>query len=283
MNVSFRLAGAVGLLIAFQGCAFFAGKPPLPKRASIEHGAQPSAATDYAALVGNADVIYFPRERAASGARSEPAALLLDALMQSGTPFAVGWDLIDAAQQPLLDELAGKTEQAREDMIGQLHLAGSSRVREHCRAVLRDPQLVPVHHLALGLAQPSEPLSMSFDPPIGGFEAHAERLAARGATGSRDVAQSYRAHLLRQQFAAEKIIRLFRTTGSGGKLLVFIRGEGLAAGQGVPHYVAQKIQLRQLVLDSPVAAPARSRLLTGPHRGGRSLEIVDGAPRAARD
>ena len=93
---------------AFPSCAFFSGKPPLPKQASIEHLGPPVTGTDFAAVVENADIIYFPTNRTASAGRSEPAALLLEALERSGRPYAIAWDLIDAAQQPQLDELPAK-------------------------------------------------------------------------------------------------------------------------------------------------------------------------------
>ena len=63
-----RRAVATVLLVsacALCGCSF-SGKPPLPKHASIEHLGKP-AGTDFAAVVENADVIYFPTNRAASG------------------------------------------------------------------------------------------------------------------------------------------------------------------------------------------------------------------------
>nr|MBA2432663.1 hypothetical protein [Chthoniobacterales bacterium] len=102
------LRGALVLVacaVALQGCASFPGKPPLPKRASLERMPKPAATTDYGALVENAEVLYFPRERTGSSSRSDPAARLLDALQQGGVPFAIGWDLIDASQQVVLDQL----------------------------------------------------------------------------------------------------------------------------------------------------------------------------------
>jgi hypothetical protein len=65
-----------------------------------------------------------------------------------------------------------------------------------------------------------------------------------------------------QQFAAERIVRHFRVAGIQSKLLVFLRADDLEAGRGVPRYVAQKMELRQLVLDSGDAARAKPKLLT---------------------
>jgi hypothetical protein len=78
----------------------------------------------------------------------------------------------------------------------------------------------------------------------------------------RALAGSYRAYLGSQQFVAEKIVGYFRSAGMKGKLLVFLRASDLEAGLGVPRYVAQKLQVRQLVLDSSGTAPDRTKLLT---------------------
>lgn len=264
---------AVGLgVIALSGCSIFSSKPALPRHAAIETRPAPSAGTDYIGLVANAEVVYFPAERAAFGGRSEPSARLLDAFLQNGAPFAIGWDLLDASQQPLLDELQGATGKAREDVIRRLEIVGSGRAREHCRAVLRDERLVGLRHLALGclpvfLAKletrerltPEEErqLPRGYTPPSGGLEAYTERLTRGETTG-----RSYRAQVVAQQFAAEEIVRHFRSAGMQSKLLVFLRSSDLEAGLGVPRYVAQKLQVRQLVLDSSGTRPTQAKLLT---------------------
>ena len=279
VGYALTLVGTAAMVL--QGCSF-PGKPPLPRRASIEGGLAPSAGTDFAGLVASAEIVYFPANRAASGARSEPAALLLAALQQTGTAFAIGWDLLDASQQPLLDELPGKTGAAREELISRLELVGTGRAREHCRAVLRDARLAGVSHLALRcpdsvmekleaagrLTEEGEKQS-GYAPPPGGFEAYAERLAMDGDTSHRMLAGSYRAHLASQQFVAERIVGYVRSTGANGKLLVFLRASDLEAGSGVPRYVAQKVQVRQLVLDSSGSAPLRTKLLTFQESAGR--------------
>ncbi|HMJ05933.1 MAG TPA: ChaN family lipoprotein, partial [Chthoniobacterales bacterium] len=237
----------------------------------------PNGGTDFAALVAQADIIYFPAERAASGGKAEPAAQLLQALRESGLPFAIGWDLINATAQPVLDELASKTGADREELIARIELAGTGRAREHCREVLRDVRLAGTPHLALRCPEsiiakldardrlaPAEErfLPTGYAPPPGDFETYAERLALNRAPAEPRLAASYRAYVTNQQFAAEKIVRYFRAAPTRGKLLVFLRANDLEAGRGVPRYVAQKLQVRQLVLDSTSSAPVRAKLLT---------------------
>ncbi len=297
---AFVRAITVALLVsALAGCASFSGKPALPKHASIERAASPAATTDYHAVVQDADVIYFPQERAASGGKSEPAALLLEALQGSGKSFAIAWDLIDAAQQPLLDELQARVGTAREELVAKLDLSGSGRAREHCRAVLRDSRLPGVHFVALRFPQAlaekmaagarlnsdEQPfLPAGFTLPPGGLDAYAERLSATGGLNNRNVVGAYRVEILRRQFAAETIVRYFRSAGSDAKLVVFSNSSDFADDQGVPFYVAQKMQLRQLVLGRDAPQPSRTQLLTRLSRDlRRSFQVVDRTPRPARD
>ena len=284
------LAGCVAALVIVS-CA---SKPPLPKYASVESAARPSSAENFAALVPEADVIYFPVERASAGGRSDPAAQLLTALQQTGVPIAIAWHIIDASQQPLLDQLQTTQGAARESLIAQLNLEGTGRAREYARSVLRAPQPANVRHLAI--APPSvvtdkvrsgEPLSgdeqaqvpRGYRVPSGELEAFTDRLAATRASG--DVAGLYRTHLFTEQFAAEMIARHFQS-GGGGKLLAFLREAELEPGRGVPFFVRQKVQLRQLVFGSERGATA-PKLLTLDRHPGAMLKIVDRTPRAARD
>jgi hypothetical protein len=66
----------------------------------------------------------------------------------SGRPYAIAWDLIDAAQQPQLDELQATPVALRESVIAQISIAGNGRTQEHCRSVLRG---TGSRHLALAL------------------------------------------------------------------------------------------------------------------------------------
>ena len=271
----FRSIALFGVVV-LSGCGLFPSNPPLPKQASIERLPTTADETDFKAVVAGADIIYFPAERAAYGARSEPSALILDALQQSGTPFAIAWDIVDATQQPVLDELQGTADGRRDHVIARLDLNGTGRAREHCRSVLREPGLASVRHLALrcpaplvasiraGSISPDEQhrISDGFTVPAGGLELYAERTSTTRGASQADIAGAYRAHVAAQQFAAGRIVDHFRGAGANGKLLVFVRREDLVTGQGVPHYVAQKLQLRQVILGSDAGSQDGRKLLT---------------------
>lgn len=285
------VAAFVALVLA--GCV---SKPPLPKYASVETAARPSSTENFAALVPDADVVYFPVESASHGGRSDPAAQLLIALQQTGAPLTIAWDIIDASQQPVLDQLATAQGAAREALIRQLNLEGTGRAREYCRSVLRAPQAPSVRHLALGapamllerirkaeMLAPEEQAQVprGFRAPPGALEAFTERIGATRAGAPADVGALYRAHLFSEQFAAERIAGHFQG-GGGGKLLAFLRASDLESGRGVPYFVTQKVQLRQLVFGSERGRPA-TKLLTHGRDGAVGLQVVNRAPRAARE
>jgi uncharacterized iron-regulated protein len=284
---------ACAAAVALAGCA---SKPPLPKYASVETAARRSSTENFAALVPEADVVYFPVESASHGGRSDPAAQLLVALQNTGAPLAIAWDLIDASQQPLLDQLAAAQGAARESLISQLNLEGTGRAREYCRSVLRAAQPATVRHLAIGApaglvekvrvggglsSDEQAQVPRGFRAPAGDLEAFTDRMAATRAGATADIPALYRAHLFAEQFAAERIAQHFQS-GGGGKLLVFSRASDLEPGRGVPYFVTQKVQLRQLVFGSD-RGRAATKLLTLNRHARPVLEIVDSAPRAARD
>ena len=84
-------------------CGYFSHQPPLPRRAAIE----PSGSEEkFAALVQDADIIYFPSESVALSSRSETAWKLLETLRGRGGSFAIGWDWTgnDGERRTYLDE-----------------------------------------------------------------------------------------------------------------------------------------------------------------------------------
>lgn len=257
----------IALLASCPSCAFFYRQPALPKHAAIETRPTPQTDEKFAALVQNADIIYFPTELLGPASRTEAAMKLVDALQRNGDSFGIGLDLVEGGEQTLLDQWA-KRELSTENLISHLHLFGTERERENCGAFLREAKGWGVHFLAL--------------------RCPADLLAA---------AQS-EAAFVAEEFAAERIVKHFREHRDR-KLLIFLHRRHLESTRGVPHFVAQKIRARQLVLDSQPDRSSRSQLLAlrgqydargwcaarGRNDGRRShggLEIIDGSPRTAR-
>jgi hypothetical protein len=226
----FRQACLTALLLSCSSCAFFSQPPALPRHAAIETKATPLADARFAALVQNADIIYFPTELLGPGLSSEPAAKLMRALAENGNSFAIGWDLIAAEEQALLDQWANG-EISTERLFTRLHLSGTEREREKDRALLVEAKKLQARFLALG--------------SLGVARAEVE-------------------------FAAQRIVGQFREHRDE-KLLVFLDRRHLETTNGVPHFVAQKIKARQLVLDSHSDRSSRTQLLAWWGRDGDGL------------
>ena len=105
-----RSLPAIGLLFfglfLVSSCSYFVHQPALPRREAIE----PAGSEEkYAALVHDADIIYFPNESVTLHSRSDAAWKLLDALRGRGGSFAIGsdWSGSESDRRSYLDE-AGK-------------------------------------------------------------------------------------------------------------------------------------------------------------------------------
>ena len=143
-----RQACLTAFLLSCSSCAFFSRPPALPQHAAIETKATPLADARFAALVQNADIIYFPTELLGPGLSSEPAVKVMDALQGSGNSFAIGWDFIAAEEQTLLDQWANG-EISIEALFARLHFSGTERERERDRALLREAKRWRARFLAL--------------------------------------------------------------------------------------------------------------------------------------
>lgn len=283
-------------LLLTPGCAFFFPKPALPKRGTIEAAAAPAPGDDFSGYVARADVLYFPSERLGGGG-AEACARLLENFRREGVRFTVAWDLIDAEQQPLLDEISA-AESGRERLIERLRLNGTARDRQHCRQLLRDAP--GIRYLALrfpdrvleklrivnysGAAENAE-LPQGFTVAPNDFELFTEQLPSVRALPERDLRGLYQAYLATEQFAADRIVDHLREA-QGTKLLVFLHRRHLDPARGVPQFVAQKIKTRQVVVEPAGTDRTGADLITsgnGGRRRARLGEVVDNAPAPFRD
>lgn len=203
----------VGLCLV-SSCGFFTRQPPLPRRAAIEPA---GSGEKYAALVEEADIIYFPSESVAFDSRSEAAWKLLEALRRNAGSFALGWDL-------------SSNDDKHRDFLAEAGQAGAEILS------LRVPAQVVADETLRG-----------FEPPPGDFERFARRFSPREPNEAR-LRGAYETSLLAQQFAAAKISSHFREHREE-KILVFLRRDHLGRDYGVPYFVAQKTKARQLILN----------------------------------
>jgi len=309
--------GLIALLASGGSCAFFYRQPALPKHAAIEATETPQTDEKFTTLVQNADIIYFPVEVLGPPPRTEPAIKLVEALQRNGDSFAIGSDLIGGEEQTLLDQWAKRTLSTQE-LFSRLHLVGTERERESCRAMVEKAKDWDTHFLALRCpakilaaarsetldARTRSEISSSFQPPPGDFQKFVERSSAARMTET-GLRTAYEAALLVDEFAAERLVRHFRANRDR-KLLIFLHQRYLGNTRGVPYFVAQKIRARQLVLEPETDRSSRSQLMAlsgcdgawgwdgawgrcdawGWYDGRGSwarLEVIDRSPRAAID
>ena len=264
-------------------CGSF-GKPALPKFAT---GAAPRATAQEQGTAPrrNVDVIYFGLTK---GADPAAASRILETLRGSGQRVALGWSQVPAAQQPLLDRWQAE-EISTAQLLAQLDLRGRS---EGLRGSLR-PDLAPV---ALGPAREVLRKLRAGDPlspveqaslPAGyrtrpeAFDDFADRVASSPRLRHDNVAALYRAHLVAEQTIAENIVR-FRRAHPESKLLVFLPNDMMIDPREVAEYVAQKQNVRQMILDRAGAPPEKRPQLLARLGAGHMLEVVDRAPETAR-
>jgi hypothetical protein len=262
------------LAISLSGCGMF-GKPPLPRRASID-SSRDATVEDFASRIKRAEVIYFPVENL-----DRSVADLIRALRDDAKPLAIAWQELGADDQVILNQLsAGQV--ADPGVVDRLVWNASGQSRESHRSVLRATADLP--QLAIGLpamlrlklqtgrrlnADEHLLLPGGYRVPSGDLKFAEEQEDARDLRDG-NIPKSYRLHLMAKVFAAEKIVTYMKTH-PGGRILVFLRRRDLEGTGSVPDFVTQKVKVRQLILDVGQGANGeRPRLLTSTRRGVNS-------------
>jgi hypothetical protein len=245
-------------------CAFFVGcgslnKPVLPKQAASEPAADRT--DEWAETIQNADIIYFPVETIGNANRTDAVVKLVQALRASATPFSIAWQGVERDS----DDQTSSNE---------LRWTYSGQLREQCKAVMRDT--IDTRQLFLGLPRSirtklqsgstlggdeRQLLARGFRTPTGGLEDFAEQLATVRGLQERDIENLYRAHVIAGAFAAEKIVSFMREHASE-KLLVFARRRELIGDCGLPAFVSQKLNTRQITLDRDRVRMVQPRLVS---------------------
>lgn len=276
-----RLRAMIFLLCAFcAGCGSF-NKPLLPKQGANEPATDRN--DEWTRIIQNADVIYLPVETISNASGDDSVTKIVQALRDSGAPFSIAWQGVerDAENQTTSSE-------PRWSYSGQL--------REQCKTVMRDT--IDTRQLFLGLSRSirtklqngsrlsddeRQLLARGYHTPADGLEDFAEQLATVRGLQEREIENLYRAHVIAGQFAAEKIVSFMRDH-AGEKLLVFARRRELSGDCGLPAFVRQKLNLREITLDRSRERTVRPRLVSA--RGvSRSswLQVVNRPPISLRD
>jgi hypothetical protein len=148
-----RAVSAIFATIVVGGCAFNPAKPPLPRHGAIESAATPMRIDELSEIVARAEIFYLPSDRVRSGPGAGAGPRMLEALHRSGTAVALGWGVIDADQQSLLDEWNLRPD-GGEDVLRRLSFASTER-RENFGALLRISHELGAPSIALHCGAPS--------------------------------------------------------------------------------------------------------------------------------
>lgn len=298
VNHLFRVAVTLFWVGSIAGCSTTNSRLPLPKPAARggSTGAEAPLPTTAARQPGpqeaafwetlaQANVIYIS-EVHTNDSHHEYQFDVMRGLKSRGVAFVTGWEMFDVSQQDLLDQwqrgqLASETLLDRVEW--QKHWGNYSQLYEKMLRWSRDERVRVIalnapHALTSKLArgQSLEAADRAFVPtgfhPIpGGFEHFTEQMSQNphaGAAGGTNLQNYYRAQSLWDQTMASRIVEFLRAQ-PGSKIVVLIGRGHVEGGYGVPAYVRQKMNVKQLVL-YPGESPTEA--------GGSRLAQMDGKP-----
>ncbi len=253
MNRRSCLLFAAALL---SGCGSFRA-PPLPQAASNPPAAAtiaPAVDEAWAARLRAADTIYFGLTKSKTPA-SSPLWQVVQLLQANGPRVALGWAELPAAQQPLLEQWQRQEAPGAETLPRLLRPERAALLREALRPDLAQVALGASRELlaklrdgaALAPAEEAE-LPQDFRPAPDALPDFVDRVAASPRVRRYQMRALFRAHLVAEQTIAENIVRYGRAHLKA-KLVVLLPSDLLIDPREIAAFVAQKLPLRQLILD----------------------------------
>lgn len=223
-----------------------------------------------------ADVIYVG-ERHTEAADHEYESAIIKGLKARGIPFAIGWEMFEVSQQPLLDAWQGggistevllaKTDWAThwgkyspiyEKMLRWSKGAGVENYALNAPASLS-------RHIARGETLTPEERSLlpiGYRALPGGLEHFKSQMGSHPGQGKIDYARYYKAQTLWDQSMADRVVQ-FRNLKPDRKLVVFAGRGHVEAGYGIPPYVKQKLPAVRFRILPPDAATVNAGRKSG--------------------
>ncbi|MBA3961527.1 MAG: ChaN family lipoprotein [Chthoniobacterales bacterium] len=236
------------------GCGSFR-QPPLPrpeKTAALPP--PPEFDPAWAAKLRAAETIYFSLTKS-STAPEQPIWKIVQLLQGSGQRLAFGWAEIAATQQPRLEQWT-RQEISTAQLLDEL-------VRPERAALLRPAFRPDLGQAALGCARdllgkirdgtnlsPEEEaeLPVGYQVRAEAFEDFSDRVASSPHLRHYQIHRLFRAHLVAEETIADSIVR-FHREHSDARLLVFLPNDAMIDPREIADFAAQKMPLRQLILD----------------------------------
>lgn len=251
MKPFWTLIGAAALL---SGCGGLR-QPPLPEGAATT-AASPTPAADgaWAARLRTADAVYFSLTKNTLG-EGESIWQVVQLMQGGGAHVALGWAEVAAAQQPLLDQWQRQKMPAGQPLDQLVRPERAGFFRRALRPDLGQVALGCSHDLLARIrdgetlsAEETAQLPSGFRTRPDAFDDFVDRVSVSPRLRRYDLRRLYRAHLLAEQTIAENIVR-FRRAHAESKLLVFLPNDLLIDSREIADFAAQKLPLRQLILD----------------------------------
>ena len=262
------------------------GKPALPKAPAGEAGAVRPPDNAVTAQLRNANVIYLCLTKSAT-LDNQPAWQIIETIQQTGQRLTLGWTEIPVAEQPLLDRWQ-RQEISPEQLLGELvsperaQLLRQAFRPDFVQVALGCPReiLAKIRRGDALSAEERAALPQGFRPEPEAFETFLDRVTTSRRLRHDNVRRLYRAHLVAEQSIAQNIVR-FVSDNPDAQLMVLLPNDLLIDPHEIATYAAQKMHLRQLILDRSQRLPgARPQILTQGRR--RVFQVIDRAPESIR-
>jgi hypothetical protein len=230
-------------------------QPPLPKGAATSTAAPtPAANAAWTARLRMADAVYFSLTKSASG-DDDPIWQVVQLMQGGGANLTLGWAEVPAAQQPLLEQWQRQQIPAGESLERLVRPERAALLRQALRPDLGQIALGCSHELLARIrdgetlsAEDAAQLPSGFRARPEAFSNFVDRITVSPRLRRYDLRRLYRAHLVAEQTIAENIVR-FRRDHAGVKLLVFLPNDLMIDPREIAEFAAQKLPLRQLILD----------------------------------
>ena len=248
-------------VIGFAGCAF-RNQPPV----AFERAGAKSNDTKLWNSISVADVVYLGEVH--SDQRNHEYELeLVKSLLARGLRVAVGWEMFSRIDQTLLDEF-DRRQISLEQLLDQSGFKKSWGVYSPVYAKILATTVangIPniglnatntlVHQVAMGQTLNQDErtqLPTGYRVHPGAFENFVNLLGHHPGVAEADLHRYFDAQNIWDQTMADSIVE-FHRKNPGTKLIVLAGRAHVQGGFGVPGYVTQKANLRQLVLFPPAS------------------------------
>jgi hypothetical protein len=243
--------------------------PPLPEtstRQSPEPSlTEPSGATK----LRDANIVYVCLTKTPSP-QNDASWRLIEEMLRSPGAASLGWSQISFAYQPLFDEWQARRLPARRllDRVAPSHGAEwlQRALESNVSQVALGAPSELLRKIQQGKALTAEERALiphEFRLRAEALDNFADRIASSPRLRRENLANLFRAHVVAEQIVAANIVRFFGVH-SGTRLFVILPDDIVLDASEIAAFVAQKLELRQMILDrSKPARPNHPRLLAG--------------------